>query len=388
MSGVRQRTVFYVAGFDARGVPHYHPLYRDQAALQSAMAGPPIEVSDPQLLSNHLTSWTVTRGETQTTYIFCNWGDIVRPFFKNSPARMWWNTLTATVRFVATGALGKSIRWSWPFALTISLPILLLVLFPVLGLAAIVSGFAIGSSAAIALGSLVGLALLWLSRRWTKRFHVTWLARALPFFVRDEAGTIPGLDTRLDLFADAVARAMDNAANDEVLLVGHSYGTPLAVKIAERALRRADGTRLSLLTLGQVVPLLAWLPRASAMREALRTVSHSRRVDWIDFSAPADGACYAFVDPLTALGEDAGDRTNPKLLNAKFHETMPADRYAKAKRDWQALHFQYILAGIAPGSYDYFAITAGDRTLADRFAGRASVRDFTRLRIGATKDMR
>ena len=34
------------------------------------------------------------------------------------------------------------------------------------------------------------------------------------------------------------------------------------------------------------------------------------------------------------------------------------------------LHFQYLCAFDRPGDYDYFAITAGPRTLGDRFAGR------------------
>ncbi len=36
------------------------------------------------------------------------------------------------------------------------------------------------------------------------------------------------------------------------------------------------------------------------------------------------------------------------------------------------LHFQYLCAFDRPGDYDYFRITAGPMTLADRFANRAA----------------
>jgi hypothetical protein len=40
------------------------------------------------------------------------------------------------------------------------------------------------------------------------------------------------------------------------------------------------------------------------------------------------------------------------------------------KRQYFRLHFQYMCAFDRPGSYDYFRITAGPQTLADRYAGR------------------
>jgi hypothetical protein len=37
------------------------------------------------------------------------------------------------------------------------------------------------------------------------------------------------------------------------------------------------------------------------------------------------------------------------------------------------MHFQYLMATELPGDYDYFAITAGGKTLWDRFANHNSV---------------
>jgi hypothetical protein len=42
------------------------------------------------------------------------------------------------------------------------------------------------------------------------------------------------------------------------------------------------------------------------------------------------------------------------------------------------------MASEMPGDYDYMLITAGGRTLEDRFAHLDSVTDFNRFRIGKT----
>jgi ABC-type transporter Mla maintaining outer membrane lipid asymmetry permease subunit MlaE len=56
---------------------------------------------------------------------------------------------------------------------------------------------------------------------------------------------------------------------DEVLVVGHSSGAYLAVSVLADLVRRGAGAEagpvLSLLTLGQVVPMVSFLPRAGRL---------------------------------------------------------------------------------------------------------------------------
>ena len=155
------------------------------------------------------------------------------------------------------------------------------------------------------------------------------------------------LDRRREAFADRLSRELANSHVDEILVVGHSYGAVLAVEIVARALDSVGPGRptLSLLTLGQTIMWLAWLPSAERIRSAIAAVAESDAVDWIDVSAPPDGACFALVDPYSAIGDRQVDRKNPKLLNARFHEIMPPDQFARGSRDWMRLHFQYIMAG-------------------------------------------
>jgi hypothetical protein len=59
------------------------------------------------------------------------------------------------------------------------------------------------------------------------------------------------------------------------------------------------------------------------------------------------------------------------LLNARFYKLLSEDRYRKIRWHGRRLHFQYLMAGDVPAEYDYFAITAGDRSLEERY-GRPS----------------
>ena len=92
--------------------------------------------------------------------------------------------------------------------------------------------------------------------------------------------------------------------------------------------------------------------------------------------------CFALTDPLWAVGLRQPDPANPKpkILQAHFARLFTRDTYARIKRDFYRLHFQYLMASELPGEYDFFQITAGDRTLAQRYAHLANIADFNRFR--------
>jgi hypothetical protein len=58
------------------------------------------------------------------------------------------------------------------------------------------------------------------------------------------------------------------------------------------------------------------------------------------------------------------------ILSAAFTQTLSPERWKALKRRYFRLHFQYLCAFDRPGDYDYFRITAGPLTLAERFRGR------------------
>lgn len=394
MSEVRRRLVLYLSGFDPRGVRYYHQLYRAEARAQAGVSGYRVEVSRRERIDAHLHLWNVRyTGEgvtSDTDYVYGEWDDIVRDFWVKQPVTLAWVTLTASWRALRAGVFGKTFQWSWPAGVTATMPaiLILILLFVSLGFGGI--GYWLFGLPGAALGLAAGIALLWGAYRLEQKFNLTWVGRILSFHEREEQSRTHVLDQRRDAFGTYLREKLADPNLDEILVVGHSYGAALAIAVAARALDSvtSTGPKLSLLTLGQTVMWLAWLPEAKAMRSEIAAVAESDAVDWLDISAPPDGACFALVDPYTAIGDRNPDRKNPKLLNAKFHEIMPEAEYDKKSRDWMRLHFQYIMATAQPAEFDFFAITAGPKTLGDRFAHRPSVRDFTRLRRGRMKQVR
>ena len=160
---------------------------------------------------------------------------------------------------------------------------------------------------------------------------------------------------------------------DEVLVVGHSSGAHLAVSILSDLIRQGlpkDGPALSLLTLGQVVPMVSFLPKAQRLRADLAYLSARREVTWVDVTAPGDGCSFALCDPVSVTGVAPPDKIWPLVISAAFTQTLSPERWKALRWRFFRLHFQYLCAFDRPGDYDYFLITAGPLTLGDRYRHR------------------
>jgi hypothetical protein len=131
------------------------------------------------------------------------------------------------------------------------------------------------------------------------------------------------------------------------------------------------------------MPLLGCLPQAQAFRDDLQLLAKARGIDWVDFTAPPDGCCFALVDPIAACGisDAARQEDRPKLLSPRFAEMFEPLDYAAIRSDKFLIHFQYLMASRKPVLYDYFAITAGKTTLAQRFCEQPSINNYKGLKL-------
>ena len=161
---------------------------------------------------------------------------------------------------------------------------------------------------------------------------------------------------------------------DEVLVVGHSSGAHLGVSILSDLLRAglpADHPPLGFLSLGQVVPMVSFLPEARRLRADLAFLSARTDLTWVDVTAPGDGCAFALCDPVAVSGVAPPDQRWPLVISAAFTQTLSPARWKELRWRFFRLHFQYLCAFDRPGDYDYFQITAGPLTLADRYRDRA-----------------
>ncbi|MCA0273142.1 MAG: hypothetical protein LCH69_13935 [Proteobacteria bacterium] len=382
-----RRRVFYIPGYDPFHPRRYRELYRTEALAQAAISGYAITVSARQ--GGDAFGWRVTTemegvaSEAEIEVLL--WSDIVRASMRQGvfdTYRQLWRTVRT---YVGSGAIFRLAGLRKGPTIAALYPILMLLLQLVVAIGAgVVAGRLLsvalpegGLSVLLALAAGIGAValVLWQFRRIDGRLYAHYLMHDYAF-TAVEGGAYPQLlEDRLRDFAARVSEAL-RGPHDEVVVVGHSSGAHLAVSLLSDLLRAGQGPRdggpvLSLLTLGHVVPMVSFLPRAQRLRGDLAHLSASDALTWVDVTAPGDGCTYALCDPVKVTGVAPPDQRWPLILSAAFTQTLSPARWRKLRWRFFRLHFQYLCAFDRPGDYDYFRITAGPLTLADRYRDRA-----------------
>ena len=381
---VRRRTVFYVEGYDPRGPSHYHALYRDEAAKQSAVNGLAITVGPRRRPDAISAAWSVTTPVTETDYVFLRYDDLMRARWSRTNLGVFTDFMRYGWAFLRRGVYANMVRHSWPICIFMSLAPALVVIAALLSvIAAAVAGTLTHWMAGVVLFPVVMAALVML-RPWLEpRMDAFWLGRIGIFTAELGAGKTPAMEERIDAFGARIAAEAIKGDAEEILVIGHSVGSFIGISAVARALRQLDGWHgeIAVMTVGHAIPILGVQPGAQTLRDELRAVASEPRVTWLDFSAASDVLCYVATDPLEACGLEQPDPQTPKprLMSPRYPKLFRPATYKAMKRDFYRHHFQYLMAAELPGDYDYFLITAGDLTLAQRFADRPGIAKDGRL---------
>ncbi|MFO6463543.1 hypothetical protein ACK8OR_04050 [Jannaschia sp. KMU-145] len=384
---VRRRRVLYIPGFDPFHPRRYRELYRKEGAAQAAISG--YELS--QAKGDGPYSWDVSArmdGVTVETGIeVLVWSDIVSESMSNSIPATYAQLARTAWTYIGSGALFRLMRLRQGPVIAALYPVVFLlaqlvgaVLMGALaawGLTAALSPVLAGFPTTVAilaglLGIAVGIALLrWFKARDAKVFAY-YLMHDYAFSARLRGANPPELEARMAAFGETIAAAAASDV-DEVLVVGHSSGAHLAVSVLADLIRagRVPNDRVAFLSLGQVVPMVSFLPDAHRLRADLNLMGGQDLIPWVDVTAPGDGCAFALCDPVAVSGVAPAVQRWPLVISAAFTQTLSPERWNALKRRYFRLHFQYLCAFDRPGDYDYFRITAGPMTLDARFAGRA-----------------
>lgn len=382
---VARRRVFYIPGYDPFHPRRYRELYRSEAKVQSEISGYEVVLGPKR--PGHAHGWQVTGrmedGETQAEIEVLVWSDIVRSSMAEGIAATYGQLLKTAWIYVASGVIFRVMRLRKGPTIAALYPVVVLVLQLFIAMAA-------GWGAALLLGHglvamglpggfgwIGGALLVWAVlcrfRALDGRIYAYYLMHDYAFTAQ-EGGAYPAvLEARLAQFTDRVAAALHEDW-DEVLVVGHSSGAHLAVSVLADLIRSgrvpASGPALGFLSLGHVVPMAAFLPRARRLRADLAFLSAREELAWVDVTAPGDGCAFALCDPVSVTGVAPPNKRWPLVISAAFTQTLSPERWQALKRRYFRLHFQYLCAFDRPGDYDYFRITAGPKTLAARFRDR------------------
>jgi len=250
----------------------------------------------------------------------------------------------------------------------------------------------IGTIPSILAGMGAFVSILVLCKRMDGPLYAYYLLHDYAFSAKQNGKTPDELDVQLDAFVDRILTGLESDA-DEVLIVGHSSGAHLAVSLTAKVLKKLDSlkaqsAKISLLTLGQVIPMISFLPAAQDLRRDLNMLSKHDRLVWIDVSAPGDGGSYALCDPVcvTGVAPPEPEKRWPKVLSAKFSLTLTAQTLRETKWRFFRRHIQYLCAFDMPQEYDYFRITAGPLTLNDRFSWRGATQSRIETALSPYRD--
>lgn len=382
---VRRRRVFYIPGFDPLQTRRYRQFYRQEGPQQAAISGYALEVGAKPAGTAH--GWSVAAQidgeEVRAEVEVLAWADIISDSMRRTVAATYGQMIRTAWIYVATGALFRLGRLRKGPTLAALYPVVMLTLQAIWagvtglaagwGMAALVPGVA-----GLALGLVVGLGAGWLwlraFQRWDRWFLAYYLMHDYAFSAGLRGAYPPVLEARMAEFRARIGAALE-AEWDEVLVVGHSSGAILGVSILADLIREGGAERgavLSFLTLGQVVPMVSFLPEARKLRGDLAYLSTRDEVTWVDVTAPGDGCAFALCDPVAVSGVAGAGKRWPLVLSCAFTQTFSPERWRRMRFRWFRLHFQYMCAFDRPGDYDYFRITAGPLTLGARYRGRAA----------------
>ncbi|KQI73234.1 hypothetical protein AN191_04955 [Loktanella sp. 5RATIMAR09] len=398
---VRTRRVFHIPGYDPFPPRRYRELYRSEGAAQAKISG--YDIAIKAQTSDASFRWTVgarIEGQPVTSQVdVLVWSDIVRDSMAHAIPATYLQLVQTAWTYISTGTL-RRLMWMRKGPVIAALyPVVMLLTQLVLAVGigswlggvvetggqgalawagstegVVFTGLAWGLWALswVVMGVVAVAILRWFRARDSKLFAY-YLMHDYAYSAQLQGQTPPALAVRMREFQTLIAAALQEDV-DEVLVVGHSSGAHLAVSILAEMLRAGqvpgNGPALAFLSLGQVVPMVSFLPQAHELRRDLADLSASDALTWVDVSAPGDGCCFALCDPVAVSGVAPDNKRWPLVISAAFTQSLTPARWKALRWRFFRLHFQYLCAFDRPKDYDYFQITAGPLTLAARYAGR------------------
>jgi hypothetical protein len=378
---VQHRHVFYIGGFDPKGVSSFFQKHKIQLQRYCSLAELLYNISARQQASPHSYTWTVKAEQqhvtTHTTFEYLAWDDVVRTHWARTPSAIVRQALRCLIDFSTSRAIKPLYDLAPATARTALVPY------------ALVSGAAI---ATVLFSGLTYLALTWLFKiswlswlgalatatagailgwRGLKEVPSMWFLRVVDFANTLARNDDPHINQRISAWCNRIIEVHSNSNADEIVVLGYSAGSSLSVPLMAELARHkefASGLpdRLSLLTLGNCIPVAAALKSGKQVRADLATIGQSK-LPWLDYTAPIDWGSFPLVNPITVFtpaSDSAPDKR--RFVSPQFHLLFDSEIYQKIRIDKYHVHQLYLECTQKIGKYDYFDMLYGQRTILQR----------------------
>ncbi|AWN39423.1 hydrolase [Methylobacterium durans] len=358
-------------GFDPRPPETYWGLFRRESRLTAARRAHAIAVGDPVRAADGMSlDWTVAFDGQTTRYSLLRWDDIVVARF---PRRNWQRLRDVPVqwwRLWRSGYVKRFRREARRFS-TIILGVHQIYLAFVLLSLALAAGLVAMAPDAARPWSLLAVPVL----AYGILGALTRLTRGKPLYVahlvddtsftHDHASGAEGrMHDRLDAMAERIRAAEGTAP--EIVVIGHSSSSFLAIEALDRILARDPGfgrrgTPVSLVTIGSVIPWIALDPRAVQVRGSLARVAAADAIGWLDVRADWDWLSVHLRDPLIASGLSSPGPGRPAVIRVRQQDLVAPDLLRLKSRQYNLFqtHFQLLMSAHDPAAFDYIEFVAG-----------------------------
>lgn len=377
MSGgeVSKRCVFFLGGYEPMAPARQYERFVRELARFERTWNVTASVSEMSLSDDHaIALWRVeTRGPNwavETEYRALLWGDVVEADFgRPDRVRVPWG-IKAFADFIFSGTAWRYFVVNWRYGLFFAYPILIVASFVAAAIAAAFFGVRLGMPLPILTAPLLAFAVFAGLLVFPGRYVM------LPYMFDDWIfaqelvhRTRPGLDARLQAFADEVARRRRQGGYDEFIFMGHSLGCALKLDVADRALRIEGAAGVvnepfNMLSAGSSLLKIALHPAGAWLKDAVARVSQNRCVFWVDFESMVDIISFYKVDPVKALNLPATGQ--PKIKRVHVRDMLQRETYQRFRGNFFRLHRQLVMGNDKRYFYDYFMICCGPFRFATR----------------------
>jgi hypothetical protein len=336
---IKRRRVFYAEGYDPQGAAGYYRLFK-QASKSFVKVWPiAIELGQLKLDSDFLAHWDIEASgsdwRVSTRYEFLRLEDIV----KSRMSQPLWRQIPRALRWALddlwSGTTLRIFKASNRFAIHL-IGFQLIVMTGVgVSFAAGLLGYILAArfadfpfAAALIVAAASTVAFIKLLQPLAVRWFGLQIGCCWPHLREFGRGEPSAFDPLIDMFAHRIVAAAHANDADEIVVVGHSAGGVFAPAVMARALDLDPGLGrcgpgLVLLTLGSIMPAVAFHPGAAQLRILVQRIMAEPSVVWID--------CQSRTDWLNFCGFRCGRRARTPCRSGPTQSDQmarPAPRHA------------------------------------------------------------
>ena len=355
-----QRRIYLLPGFDPRSPNHSLRMLNDQLQHQGLGLRLRLQQQSPIHRRWHLVN---QEGRLQgIEVVLLQWDDLVRQLWPRHGITLLWSGFWLYARYLLSGTLLVYLRGCTRAGLTFLWPLIYCLVWGVaIALVPLaLMALAWPAGVIVLLSAIATAGLSWRAAAEAERRRLSWLFRIIHFTDDFARGHDGGLMKRLEEHQCLIKTIEVENPAEQISVVGHSCGSFVAVMLAARLKRSSQSnyllSKLHLLTLGQNVSQLAWLPQASNLVDDVATLASSPAVPWRDVNSKDDWLCFAGTNPLDVAGVPRPHSNYPDtLLIPLKHRKGITSTWGLLNKQF-SLHFLYLHAvprGVENGGFDF-----------------------------------